>query len=462
MCGRARSSYTAKQVLAIANVNSNTFECRANENAAPGHDCSVIVQDEATHTRSVTTMTWGLIPHFFPKVEKPDHYFAFNCRVETITEKKSFKMLVAKGKRCVVILEGFYEWALEAGEKQPYYIFKQDESPMLFAALYDEYYDLNGCKLVTFAILTQPSGTKMKYLHHRQPIYLLDNQVDTWLDPAADVSEMIANWNKSENYENLCSQFKMHPVTPKMNSLTYRGEDCSLPVSKSANICKFFKSTKSPMKSPIKKELEAIAKSTNTNDNVPSAETKPSDPSEPVVSLDFHDNDAISEVSVSSGAANSSSTANAENEEQVSFSQKSTQSLSSQKSSVTTDGDAGESIFCPLCQRNITKLSVDARNSHAASCSGESRSDTKSFPEKKSIQHSFNSSSSNSGSTKPVSKEKRKIAPASSSASTSSTTSTGTPAKKKPTGASFSASPKPSKSSKTSGPSIQNYFSKIE
>lgn len=38
-------------------------------------------------------------------------------------EKPSFRNLVVKGKRCIVFLNGFYEWRTENKVKQPYYVY---------------------------------------------------------------------------------------------------------------------------------------------------------------------------------------------------------------------------------------------------------------------------------------------------------------------------------------------------
>lgn len=79
---------------------------------------------------------WGLVPSFTKKGEKPDHYrmvmrcfhdfqacqcrygmafrfgrcLQFNARSETVAEKGVFKRLCSR-RRCIVLFNGFYEWA---------------------------------------------------------------------------------------------------------------------------------------------------------------------------------------------------------------------------------------------------------------------------------------------------------------------------------------------------------------
>lgn len=75
-------------------------------------------------------MKWGLVPSYTKRDVKPDYFRMFNARSETVAEKSAFRRLV-NSKRCVVMLDGFYEWAKDSkGEKQPYFIHFQDKRPM--------------------------------------------------------------------------------------------------------------------------------------------------------------------------------------------------------------------------------------------------------------------------------------------------------------------------------------------
>lgn len=61
----------------------------------------------------------------------------FNARSESVAEKPVFSRLL-KRQRCVVLLEGFYEWKTDAGgKKQPYYCSFGEGNLMKMAGLYD-------------------------------------------------------------------------------------------------------------------------------------------------------------------------------------------------------------------------------------------------------------------------------------------------------------------------------------
>ena len=55
-------------------------------------------------------MAWGLVPSWTKMGDKLDFFRMFNARSETVPEKSVFSRLLG-AKRCIVPLNGFYEWA---------------------------------------------------------------------------------------------------------------------------------------------------------------------------------------------------------------------------------------------------------------------------------------------------------------------------------------------------------------
>lgn len=53
-----------------------------------------------------------------------------NCRLENIKNSKLYSPILKGGGRCVIVVEGFYEWQTtnkSSKVKQPYYIYAQQE-----------------------------------------------------------------------------------------------------------------------------------------------------------------------------------------------------------------------------------------------------------------------------------------------------------------------------------------------
>lgn len=91
-------------------------------------------------------MQWGMMPSFSAPASKYDPYKMMNARCETLTSSPVFRRLI-NTHRCLVLLEGFYEWKTELGGKQPYFIGPSacKADPVLYAAgLYDVWTDATG------------------------------------------------------------------------------------------------------------------------------------------------------------------------------------------------------------------------------------------------------------------------------------------------------------------------------
>jgi putative SOS response-associated peptidase YedK len=141
------------------------------------------------------TMRWGLVPSFTRKDATPNFFRAFNARSDTAADKPMFSRLLSR-KRCVVLLNGFYEWRAEGrgslAVKQPYYLHLATEAEggdkaaaaqpaaadedapealLRAAALYDRWEGPEG-PLYTVTILTTDSAPQLRWLHDRMPVFL--------------------------------------------------------------------------------------------------------------------------------------------------------------------------------------------------------------------------------------------------------------------------------------------------
>uniref|UniRef100_A0A0E0HQX5 Embryonic stem cell-specific 5-hydroxymethylcytosine-binding protein n=1 Tax=Oryza nivara TaxID=4536 RepID=A0A0E0HQX5_ORYNI len=105
----------------------------------------------------IQCMKWGLVPSFTGKKEKPDHFRMFNARSESIKEKASFRRLIPNN-RCLVAVEGFYEWKKDGPKKMPYYIHFQDQRPLVFAALFDTWTNSEGLDIRVWYPVTAAIG----------------------------------------------------------------------------------------------------------------------------------------------------------------------------------------------------------------------------------------------------------------------------------------------------------------
>ena len=210
----------------------------------------------------------------------------FNARSESAHEKMSFRNLIAPGKSCVIAVDGFYEWksvdtnAVLEGKKQPYFVYRNgsdkksflDErsdvksnmkgpdqnmtiEPMFIAGLCTSVQtgiirDINDhadYELHTFTILTTSASSSLKWLHHRQPLFLHNEAeaIEWLLQPSVRfLQQYNKKVNSNENHDNF--ELSWYPVTKKINSVQYKGEDCmsKIKIGNGTNIKQMFEAYK--------------------------------------------------------------------------------------------------------------------------------------------------------------------------------------------------------------------------
>jgi putative SOS response-associated peptidase YedK len=167
----------------------------------------------------VVLMRWGLIQ---AKAADPDAFKTFsttNARAETILDKAIWKGPF-EHSRCLVLLNGFYEWLqrpslprptpIEAGERglfgdiavrekpptkpkagsRPVYRFEMpDGAPYALAGLFSEWRPRRGDSrppLDTFSIVTTEANELTDPIHDRMPVILHPRDYDRWLNDYDD------------------------------------------------------------------------------------------------------------------------------------------------------------------------------------------------------------------------------------------------------------------------------------
>jgi len=173
MCGRFAMTESEEKVMNDFQIKHSGVLLKPRYNISPSQDIPVIVQQDGM--RRLESRKWGLIP-FWAKTPKP----MINARAETASEKPAFKQAFRK-RRCLIPASGFFEWAKNDVEKQPYFICLQDKSPMAFAGLWEEWSDPDGKIFKTCVILTVEANSFLQSIHHRMPVILTVANGMNWL-----------------------------------------------------------------------------------------------------------------------------------------------------------------------------------------------------------------------------------------------------------------------------------------
>jgi putative SOS response-associated peptidase YedK len=181
MCGRFTLTANIQKVAQTFQATApSSLQTAPRYNVAPTQDVVAVINDDGRH---LEMLRWGLIPSWAK--EESIGSRMINARAETLAEKSSFKKLL-HNRRCVIVADGFYEWAQEPGTKSktPMYITMKDHELFAFAGLWDSWRAANGQQLRTCTIITTEPNALMATIHNRMPALLLPDALTSWLDPS--------------------------------------------------------------------------------------------------------------------------------------------------------------------------------------------------------------------------------------------------------------------------------------
>ena len=106
-----------------------------------------------------------------------------NARAETAATKPAFRSAFRQ-RRCLILGDGFFEWAKQGKKKQPYLFRLQGGGPFAFAGLW-EHREQGGRVIDSCTILTTDANELVKPVHDRMPVILAPADFERWLDPKA-------------------------------------------------------------------------------------------------------------------------------------------------------------------------------------------------------------------------------------------------------------------------------------
>ncbi len=218
MCGRFTIHSRPEEVESRFHVTIDRDRYEPTYNAAPGKVLPVITNLEP---KRLSFFKWGLVPYWAadPKVGNR----LINARAETLLDKPSFRSAV-KQRRCLIPVNGFYEWRRKGTGKQPYYITLDNRKLFVLAGLWEVWQDSSGKILKTFAIITVPPNKFMQTIHNRMPAILaLDNE-RLWLQETfnKDLLTLLQPYSHTP--------LTAHPVSQRVNTPSQDDHDLIQPL----------------------------------------------------------------------------------------------------------------------------------------------------------------------------------------------------------------------------------------
>jgi putative SOS response-associated peptidase YedK len=166
---------------------------------------------------------WGLLPSWAK--DRKMAWKMINARAETVTTAPAFRKAFEK-RRCLLPVDGFFEWKTVGKEKRPYMIAMADGQAFTLASLWENWKDPASSEWVrTFTIITTDANELVARLHDRMPVVIGPDDRERWLK-GPNPKELLRPYP--------AERMIMWPVSPKLNSPKYDSPDLLEPIEEPA------------------------------------------------------------------------------------------------------------------------------------------------------------------------------------------------------------------------------------
>jgi putative SOS response-associated peptidase YedK len=200
MCGRTTLVTPGPDLRQIFGLD-DVAEMPPRYNVAPTQPIAVIRQP-----RRLELLRWGLM---LP--ESPARGPGINVRVETVARVPAYRDAFRQ-RRCLVIVDGFYEWQRREKRRQPFAIRRTDGKPFALAGIWSAYVTGDGEVVDCCAIITGPATGVVAPLHDRMPLIVPPAAQATWLASDTRASELFGLMTAD------ATALETYPVSPLVNS----------------------------------------------------------------------------------------------------------------------------------------------------------------------------------------------------------------------------------------------------
>jgi putative SOS response-associated peptidase YedK len=179
MCGRATLTTGAEDLREFFGLGQQP-ELPPRYNIAPTQPIAVV--REAHH---LELLRWGLV---LPG--KRHGAQGINVRVETVARAPAYRESFRK-RRCLIVVDGFYEWKKKERTRQPFLIRREDGKPLALAGIWEHATTADGEVVDCCAIITGPATGAVAPLHDRMPLVVPKESFERWLSQDVRTDELL-------------------------------------------------------------------------------------------------------------------------------------------------------------------------------------------------------------------------------------------------------------------------------
>lgn len=174
MCTRFALKSPPKAIAQMFKLEES-FQWKPRYNVAPSQMIPGVIRPLENKKREFKMLRWGFVATW-----TQGGRLILNVQSEEINEKPLFTESFEKW-RCLIPVDGFYEWRHEAKETRPYYIRMKDDKPFALAGLWAPQ-TMNEETIEACSILTTTPNETVRVVHDRMPVIVDEKDYDLWLD----------------------------------------------------------------------------------------------------------------------------------------------------------------------------------------------------------------------------------------------------------------------------------------
>ncbi len=181
MCGRATLSTPSDELREVFGLDG-VPELPPRFNIAPTQSIAVIRQPHR-----LELLRWGLT------LPGPHRHGAqrINVRVESVARAPAYRESFRK-RRCLVIVDGFFEWMRRDKAKLPFFVRRQDGKPFALAGIWESSTRADGESVDSCAVITGEAQGVVVGLHDRMPLIVPTVGYARWVDPSGrDLADLL-------------------------------------------------------------------------------------------------------------------------------------------------------------------------------------------------------------------------------------------------------------------------------
>jgi len=153
---------------------------RPSYNISPAQTVPVVV--ERNGQRIVEKMMWGFLPQGAKNANSIFRYKTQAVRSEKVLEKHSYRFAI-RSQRCIIPVNGFYEWKQAKDQKRPFYLHSGDDKLLGLAGIYSTWTDAEEQEQSLCAVLTIDTESTDNMMPRTLPIVIEQSHENDWLNP---------------------------------------------------------------------------------------------------------------------------------------------------------------------------------------------------------------------------------------------------------------------------------------